>query len=96
MVALSSTGEIVPLKERPVKRKLDAGRFYALTHRIFQTSDPGELRTRVAAFWKLWQHEELKPQHVDVIRFYKDTLLTIPERQHENPIRRELFFELKL
>jgi len=96
MVALSSAGEIVPLKERPVKRKLNAGRFYALTHHIFQTSDPGELRTRVAAFWQLWQHEELKPQHADVIRFYKDTLLTIPERQHENPIRRELFFELKL
>lgn len=96
MVAVGSTGEIVPLKDRPVKRKMTAGRFHALTHRIFQTRDTEELRARVTAFWEMCEREKLKPHQADVIRFYKDTLLTIPERQHENPIRRELFFELKL
>ncbi len=96
MVVVRSTGEMVPLKERPLKRKLGAARFHALTHHIFQTRDPGELRTRLTAFWQLWQHDELTPQQADRIRFYRDTLLTSPERQNENPTRRELLFELKL
>lgn len=96
MVAVRSTGEIVQLEDRPVKRKMNAGRFHALTHYVFQTRDPGELRARVMAFWQLCEREKLKPHQVDAIRFYKDTLLTIPERQHENPVRRELFFELKV
>lgn len=96
MVAVRSTGEPVSIPDKPVKRKMNAGRFDALTRHLFQTAGREELHTRITAFWRVFEREKLKPEGANVIRFYKDTLLTIPERQQENPLRRELFYELKV
>ena len=92
---LSSTGEIIPLNGRALSQKLSPERFWGLMEHILSAGTDVQ-RSRIKALWQLWAQNDLSLQQAVSIRLYRVTLLTIPERLKENPVDRELQFELKL
>jgi predicted DCC family thiol-disulfide oxidoreductase YuxK len=96
IAVLSSTGEILPLTDRMLSQKFSPERLRGLIRPILTIEDDEQRRKRLTALWQLWVQNGLSLQQGDAIRFYKVTLLTTPERRKENPIHRELLFELKL
>ncbi|MBD2740341.1 DCC1-like thiol-disulfide oxidoreductase family protein [Coleofasciculus sp. FACHB-1120] len=97
VVALSSTGETISLNEDAVKQKFSTGRYMGLMrHTLKVEKNPEKLRSRLQAIWLLLVQQDPNLQRAVSVRFYKDTLSTIPERQRENPLKRELLYELKL
>jgi predicted DCC family thiol-disulfide oxidoreductase YuxK len=91
----SSTGEIRPLKEGIWGRKFGTERLRGLGGRILATKNDEQRQRYLQGLGQLWAQSSMSPQDIDSIRFYKVTLVTIPERRQENPIHRELLFELK-
>jgi hypothetical protein len=93
---LSAEGDVIPLNKGDLSLKFAPDRFRNLTWRILTTEDPDQLSMRLKALWRLWAREDVRLQEAATIRFYRVTLLTIPERRQENPVNRELLFELNL
>jgi len=50
---------------------------------------------RLEAFWKLWLRENPTFNDVTAVKFYRDTLSSLPEDRNHSPIRRELIAELQ-
>jgi len=90
---VSATGEIIPLETQGLSGILFSDRWRGLIRRIFMVKNPVEQQVRLKALWQAWARDKVMLQNVNSVRFYETTLLTIPERQRENPVRRELLFE---
>jgi predicted DCC family thiol-disulfide oxidoreductase YuxK len=96
MVAVGANGENIPLSQSALRARLSPGRLQGLSALILQTESPEVLRTRLTAFRQIWQRSHASGHEGEAIRIYKDTSIIVPERWKDNPVRRELVFELKL
>jgi predicted DCC family thiol-disulfide oxidoreductase YuxK len=92
----NTAGASIPLEAEELRSEFPPVRFGGLTGRILQTKDPEQLRRRLTALWQFSARHNVSLQHAATIRFYKVTLVTVPERRHENPLQRELIYELQL
>ena len=96
IVMLSATGEVIPLNEQILHQKMSPERFVGLVNHILSVNDEAQRRIRLQALWRLWVRHNVSLQQARAVQFYDVTLVTIPERRSENPVHRELLFELKL
>lgn len=79
-----------------LKQKFSSSWIKQLTSSILGSLEsPAQQRTRLSALWQVTMQNDPHLQQATSIRFYKVRLWTIPERQKENPVHRELLFELK-
>ena len=95
IAALNSAGDIIPFDESLLREKMSPERYAGLVGRILGEK-PVQQSTRLKAFWEFWSQNNLNLQQADSIQIYKVTWSTIPDRQKEEPVDRELMLELKL
>jgi predicted DCC family thiol-disulfide oxidoreductase YuxK len=96
ITAVTSTGEEVPVNERSLKRRLGGARYQVLTRQIQQTEDPERRRRRLIALLRPLARGDVTLQRATSVRFYKTTLITIPERWIDNPVGQELLLHVDL
>jgi len=96
IAVLSSTGEVIPLNEQALGGTLAPEQYFGLLVHILSTNDEAQRRIQMQALWRVVAHHDVRLQQARAIRVYDVTLVTIPERRSENPIRRELRLELQL
>jgi hypothetical protein len=61
---------------------------------VLSPVDVQERRARLKAIWQLWARHDSRLQQVASIQLYSVTLSTLPERQRDNPLRKELLFQV--
>jgi predicted DCC family thiol-disulfide oxidoreductase YuxK len=88
------TREIDPVREQSVG-DLPPERLLALLGRILSVPNNDERDKLLRAFWTLWSREDEELKQARVVRFYKNTLSTLPERQNDNLIDRKLLYEMR-
>jgi predicted DCC family thiol-disulfide oxidoreductase YuxK len=96
IVVLGATGELIPLKDRLLNSRLSAERIRGLMLQLLSAEAGAELPRRFMAIRNLWTQNDLSLHQEKSMQFYKVRLSTIPERWRENPLHRDLLFELTL
>jgi hypothetical protein len=86
----------ITLEAEKLRSEFSPERFRGLIWHVLRTQDPEQLRRRLTALWQFWARHDASLQHATTVRFYKVRLITIPERRRENPLERELLYELQL
>ena len=94
IIALSSTGESVTLSQKTLGREIPVERFWGLISVVLSAKDEATRRVRLRALWKLWVRNNPQLAATELLRLYQVTLTVIPERWNENPIHRELLWEV--
>ena len=69
-------------------------RLAALVDKILKTPDPELKAQRLNALWGSLSPMDPSLQHVRIVRFFRDTVTTVPERRDENPLSRQLLLEI--
>lgn len=87
--------EIDPVKEQSLSQ-LTPERLLALLGRILSVKNDEERSRLLKAFWQVWTRQNSELSQAVVVRFYQETLSSLPDRQSENPIERKLVYELRL
>jgi predicted DCC family thiol-disulfide oxidoreductase YuxK len=98
MVAQRSDGlttEIRPIKHESLL-ELPAERLMGLQNSLLNVSDASERSGRLRAFWRLWMQENPSLNQTASVKFYRDTVSSLPEDQNHNLIKRELVYECRL
>jgi predicted DCC family thiol-disulfide oxidoreductase YuxK len=95
--ALTPGGKVVfqdtPDLHRTLKYHAFGGQLASLLSKGKQ--DPSGFAERIKALWKLHVQQDPRLEKASIIRCYRVTLNTIPERRNENPIERELIFDFR-
>ena len=86
--------EIRPVMRASLKQ-LSPERLMGLQNRLLGIANDHKRSARFEAFWKLWLRENPTFNNVTVVKFYRDTLSSLPEDRSHSPIRRELIAELQ-
>jgi predicted DCC family thiol-disulfide oxidoreductase YuxK len=94
ITARNSTGEIVALTPQTLGPELAPERFWGLMSVVLSPIDVQERRARLKAIWQLWARHDSRLQQVASIQLYSVTLSTLPERQRDNPLHKELLFQV--
>ena len=81
--------ELRPI-ERQTLREMRSERLMALQYRLISGGDEAERTRRLAAFWDLWRREDPALRNHIAVRFYTDTISTLPHDRYRSPLRREL------
>jgi predicted DCC family thiol-disulfide oxidoreductase YuxK len=92
---LSSGGDRVSLGGAALAQRFSTPRWRGLLERVLDTDNEAERSRRFRALWRVWAHDDVTLQNVHTVRFYRVTLTTIPEQRHQNPLSRELLWELR-
>ena len=71
-------------------------RWGELVYGMLQLKNAPMGEEKLRSLWQLWARQDERLRQARSIRFYRTTLLTIPERLKDKPIRRELLYELSL
>jgi hypothetical protein len=84
--------EVRPLRERKgqAPERLDG-----LLRHVLLIGDEGERRRALEALWQVWAKDDPELRDAESVRFYRDTITTIPEGRDDPPLRRELIAEMK-
>lgn len=79
---------------RPIQRQtlteMPPERLMALQYRLISSGDRNEQARRLAAFWGLWRREDPALRNYLAVRFYADTISTLPKDRYRSPLRREV------
>lgn len=94
IVAVDNFGNESLLTESIQKQGIPTDRYLELLKNLLQQDD--KQATRLNAFWQFVSQNNPELQKIEFLKFYRLTLLTIPERQQENPVERKLILEKKL
>jgi len=97
MVAQRSDGiitEINPIKHDSLTQ-LPPQRLMGLQNSLLNAADKDDQRRRLEAFWRLWLQENPTLNRTASVKFYRDTLSSLPENQNHNLIKRELVYECR-
>ena len=94
--ALDATGEVIRSGTPDLNEKFMAQRFRGLLENLLRLRGPGESADRLKALWRLYVQEDPHLEKATIVRFYRVTLYTTPERRRLNPVKSELVFEMKL
>jgi hypothetical protein len=72
-------------------------RLMGMVGRILGSEDQEVREKRLRAFWSLLVRESGgRLRDVVAVEFYRDVLSSLPSRQSENPLRRDLLYQLKV
>lgn len=94
---INSSGETIPFNQDVIIKRLSAPRFNSMVKKLIRTEYSDEERNkRLAAFWQVLARSDSRLKEANLVRFYRVRYWLSPEKQKENPIRRELYYELKL
>lgn len=96
VVPLDASGEIIPFDKKIIKQNLSPPRLDSLVKKLTRINQPDERNTRLQAFWQLLIRHDSRLEQAASVQFYKIKLWVSPERQQENPVSQELFYQLKL
>ena len=86
--------EIRPVMRASLK-ELSPERLMGLQNHLLGIANDHQRGARLEAFWKLWLRENPTFNDVTAVKFYRDTLSSLPEDRNHSPIRRELIAELQ-
>jgi predicted DCC family thiol-disulfide oxidoreductase YuxK len=91
----NSEGEASELRpiERHTLKEMSSERLMALQYRLILSGDKDERTRQLAAFWDLWRREDPELRQHIAVRFYNDTISTLPHHRYRSPIRREVVAE---
>jgi len=96
MAAQRSDGIIIEIN--PIKHdsltQLPPERLMGLQNSLLNAVE-GDQRLRLEAFWRLWLQENPTLNRTASVKFYRDTLSSLPENQNHNLIERELVYECR-
>jgi predicted DCC family thiol-disulfide oxidoreductase YuxK len=93
--ALAPNGEIIPTDTSTLKQTFADQRLRGLLGALLGLQKPGESVERLRGLWQLYLQKAPELKRASIVRFYKATLFTSPEKRYLNPRRRELLFEIK-
>ena len=86
--------EIRPTMRASLK-ELAPERLMGLQNRLLGLANDAKRSARFEAFWNIWLRENPTLNSFTVVKFYRDTLSSLPEDQNHSLIRRELIAELQ-
>lgn len=96
VVPINASGEVIPFSKEIVKKHLSPPRFDSLVKKLIGSNEPNKNSPQLQAFWQLFARNDPSLQQAKLIKFYRVQLWLSPERQSENPINKELYYQLKL
>ena len=97
VVPINSSGEAIPFSTEIIKRYLSAPRFNSIVSKLIRSKySEEERKTRLTAFWQVLVRSDSNLDEATLVRFYKARYWLSPEKQKDNPISKELYYELKL
>jgi len=86
-------GEVTEL--RPIRgttlKHFAPERMMGLQNRLIGITDEAERAERLQAFWQLWIREDPSFANTKIVRFYRDTMSSVPE--NKQLIKRELIYQ---
>ena len=87
------TGEVTELRaiQRTTFKRFAPERLMGLQNRLVGIADRAERAQRLQAFWQLWIREDPSLANTKTVRFYRDTVSSIPG--HQQLIKRELIYQ---
>ncbi|HEY6046621.1 MAG TPA: DCC1-like thiol-disulfide oxidoreductase family protein [Pyrinomonadaceae bacterium] len=87
-------GEVTELRaiQRTTLGRFAPERLMGLQNRLVGITDQAERAERLQAFWRLWIREDPSFANTTTVRFYRDTVSSIPGDQQV--IKRELIYQL--
>lgn len=91
----TENGQFMELKRTTLNGHLPSDRERGLEESLLCVKEPALRNLRLRAFWQLWVENHPELRHARSVRFYEDTLTTLPEQQ-ERRLRRELLLTLAL
>jgi predicted DCC family thiol-disulfide oxidoreductase YuxK len=87
-----------PVDLRTLNKRTDEAfqpmRLAALVDKILKTPDPELKALRLNALWGSLAPMDPSLRHVRTVRFFRDTVTTVPERRAENPLSRQFLLEI--
>jgi predicted DCC family thiol-disulfide oxidoreductase YuxK len=86
--------QISPLKHESLG-ELSPERLMGLLNHLLDVENETERSVRLQAFWRLWLQENPTLRTAVAVKFYRDTVSSVPENQGNSPIRRELVYEFR-
>ncbi len=97
IVTETARGDVREL--RPIERQslteLAPERLMGLQNRLISVVDETERTRRLQAFWEFWRRHDVALSNLRAIRFYSDTVSSLPKDRNHEPIRRELIVDMK-
>lgn len=97
---VGTDGAVTPMTESAVVERFGSARFYMMIRKSIKNKRQRVNRKRLVGILKLWS--DIDPdlraamKNAQAIRFEQVTVNVVPERAHENPVRAEFLYELKL
>jgi predicted DCC family thiol-disulfide oxidoreductase YuxK len=89
-----SLTQISPLKQESLG-ELPPERLMGMLNHLLAVENETERRARLQAFWRLWSQANPNLRTAVDVKFYRDTLSSLPENQGNDPIRRKLVYEFR-
>jgi len=86
--------EIRPINESNLNA-LSPERLMGLQNKLMNLDGESERNRRLGAFWKLWVRENPSLSQATRVRFYRDTVSSLPDDRDHNLLRRELIHEFR-
>ena len=89
------TKDFSPILEQQLQA-MGPERVLGMIFSILGTQDPQLRERRLRTFWSFLARETRGLDDVVAVQFYRDTLSSLPSRQNENPLKRELMYQYDL
>lgn len=67
-----------------------------MQNRLMAIESPSERGRRLQAFWRLLVREHPPLAQTRAVRFYRDTVSSLPDDRDNNLLRRELIYEFRV
>jgi predicted DCC family thiol-disulfide oxidoreductase YuxK len=93
--ASGTSSVLTPIKDQSLKQ-LTAERLMGLQNRLVSDGDEDQMRRRLKAFWQLLVQENPSLGKTATVRFYRDTVSSLPEDRDHIPLRHELLWEMRV
>ncbi|MFY9619537.1 MAG: DCC1-like thiol-disulfide oxidoreductase family protein [Pyrinomonadaceae bacterium] len=87
--------EIKPNRESSLTA-LSPERLMGMQNRLMAVESPSERGRRLQAFWRLLVREHPPLAQTRAVRFYRDTVSSLPDDRDNNLLRRELIYEFRV
>lgn len=87
--------EIRPNRESNLNA-LSPERLMGMQNKLMAIESASERSRRLRAFWKLWVREHPSLAQTAAVRFYRDTVSSLPDDRDHSLLRRELIYEFRV
>jgi predicted DCC family thiol-disulfide oxidoreductase YuxK len=96
VVARGSDGQLIPLDEQAIKRKLSGERWAGMLRWMLRTKNENNHEQRLHALAQLLLANDPHLRKGDTLEIYNAVYSTLPDRYGQPPLRQELMLSLKL